>query len=409
MNRDRVNVAFLGGMFPSEIRETIEENSKSTVHYAANAFQWKFIHGLEECINCSVKLISRVFIGAFPTGYKSPWFAPGEFSHSGSSTDVLVGFCNVLGIRQLTYDSTVRAPLSSWANEDPDIPHILFVYSSEFSGEAVRLKRHYPNIHICLILPDLPSHICAGNKSLFHKLYYEKKVKETREAVVELDSFVLLTAAMKEELDIPEEKKVVIVEGIADELPLDKTSLNNSDSDIVSFAYTGTLSLEYGVIELIEAFSRIKRSDLRLVICGTGEGEKYVREAAKADSRIQFLGRVSPEKAREVQSSASVLVNPRSNKGEYTKYSFPSKLMEYLASGVPVLCYRLDGIPAEYDNYLFYMEDDSPGAFEKGLIRLANMTKEERAAAGKRGKAFVLEQRDARSQVERVLKTINLQ
>ena len=38
-------------------------------------------------------------------------------------------------------------------------------------------------------------------------------------------------------------------------------------------------------------------------------------------------------------------VNPRQNNEEFTKYSFPSKTMEYLASGVPVVAYKLDGIP----------------------------------------------------------------
>ena len=64
------------------------------------------------------------------------------------------------------------------------------------------------------------------------------------------------------------------------------------------------------------------------------------------------MGQVSLNEARALQKTADVLVNPRLNEGEYTKYSFPSKTMEYLSTGRPVVCYKLDGIPDEYDKHL---------------------------------------------------------
>ena len=45
-------------------------------------------------------------------------------------------------------------------------------------------------------------------------------------------------------------------------------------------------------------------------------------------------------------------MNPRSADAEYTKYSFPSKTIEYLATGVPVVMNRLPGIPEEYEYFV---------------------------------------------------------
>ena len=51
------------------------------------------------------------------------------------------------------------------------------------------------------------------------------------------------------------------------------------------------------------------------------------------------------------------MINPREDNQEYVKYSFPSKNLEYLSTGNKVLCYKLSGIPNDYDKYLYYIDD----------------------------------------------------
>ena len=108
-----------------------------------------------------------------------------------------------------------------------------------------------------------------------------------------------------------------------------------------------------------------------------------------------------------LQTQCDVLVNPRTDEGEYTKYSFPSKTMEYLASGVPVVAYKLDGIPDEYDAYLNYVEDNSAESLAQKLTQICNMDDAARAEMGKRGAAFVQENKNARTQTQRICDFIN--
>ena len=63
--------------------------------------------------------------------------------------------------------------------------------------------------------------------------------------------------------------------------------------------------------------------------------------------RIEFLGMLPRTDVLELQSKATILVNPRQPVGDFTKYSFPSKTIEYMASGTPLLMYKLPGIPEE--------------------------------------------------------------
>ena len=60
-----------------------------------------------------------------------------------------------------------------------------------------------------------------------------------------------------------------------------------------------------------------------------------------------------------MQQQATLLVNPRKGHEEYTKYSFPSKTMEYMASGTPTIMYKLPGLPIEYEEYLVLLPDNS--------------------------------------------------
>ena len=107
-----------------------------------------------------------------------------------------------------------------------------------------------------------------------------------------------------------------------------------------------------------------------------------------------------------MQTEVTVLVNPRQNNEEFTKYSFPSKTMEYLSSGVPVVAYKLDGIPDEYDEYLNYVEDNSAEALANKLIEICEMTQEERNAIGSKGQKFVLENKNAIAQTKRIVEFI---
>ena len=104
-----------------------------------------------------------------------------------------------------------------------------------------------------------------------------------------------------------------------------------------------------------------------------------------------------------LQKQATVLVNPRQNNEEFTKYSFPSKTMEYLASGVPVVAYKLDGIPDEYDEYIRYVPDNSPETLAKVLMEVCELSGEERQGLGEKARKFVLVEKNKVAQTKRIL------
>src|SRR5699024_5783196 len=94
-----------------------------------------------------------------------------------------------------------------------------------------------------------------------------------------------------------------------------------------------------------------------LWLVGSGDADNIVAEYALNDHRIKPLGFTTPDKILELQNQATVLVNPRLNKHSYVRYSFPSKTVEYLATGKPVISHRLDCMGSEYEAVIEYVSE----------------------------------------------------
>ncbi len=120
-----------------------------------------------------------------------------------------------------------------------------------------------------------------------------------------------------------------------------------------------------------------------------------------SDPRIDFRGSVSREELKRIQEEATVLVNPRYETDEATRYAFPSKVMEYMSASRPVVCFRLPGIPAEYDEYLIYA--DEPGALAEKLRDVCGREKAELDYIGRRAKEFVDKNKNNIIQTKRLI------
>ena len=77
-----------------------------------------------------------------------------------------------------------------------------------------------------------------------------------------------------------------------------------------------------------------------------------------------------------MQHKATILVNPRTSEGEFTKYSFPSKTMEYLLAGRCVVVNRLPGIPEEYYQYVYTPQNESVEALAECLTNVLDINRD---------------------------------
>ena len=108
-----------------------------------------------------------------------------------------------------------------------------------------------------------------------------------------------------------------------------------------------------------------------------------------------------------LQKKATVLINPRHSADEYTKYSFPSKTMEYMASGTPTLMAHLASIPQEYESHLFFFDDESIEGMKKKIIEVCEKSQSELEIFGKAASKFILEEKNEMKQAKKIVDMIN--
>lgn len=391
-------IIFVGGCWEQDRDSEIFVNSVGPVQNAANIFQHSLIKGLDRFSEEGVTVLSSIFIGAYPYNYRKMFVSTYKFSHLANKKkldDWYIGFNNLPIIKHI--DRTIRSKyvIRKILKNNSNKQIIVIGYSMTIAPIKTLLyaKKLNKSIKTCLIVPDLPEYMNLGKRTI-KEIFKKISNKLVYNDVNKIDSFVFLTKYMAEKIDITN-KKMCIVEGIATEKNICKKEELDGYKKIV---YTGTLDRKYGVCSLVDAFMSLSGNNLRLVICGYGDSSKYIEDKARVDRRIVFLGSVDNSTCRIIQKNAFLLVNPRNSNEEYTKYSFPSKTLEYMLSGKPVLTYKLKGIPNEYDEYLIYVKVSLLDSIKKVLMyddyKLRRI--------GERAREFALSEKNLYKQTDKI-------
>lgn len=397
MKQPHINrpLIFLGGIFTAKQHQFIENNSRGVVQNAADALQKKILMGLIQTYPASVTVLNLPFVGSYPRFFNLQTFpaSRGEFFHS--APVVGQSFLNMRFIKSLSrLTSSFSGLLKTTLSRDA----VVLIYSAHmpFLAAALVYRLIFRRIRICLILPDFPEFMSEGGWKYRAAKWVEARMFYAAARYV--DRFVLLTRFMAERLKL-ENDRFTVVEGIASpsvHVPL------AASGPLRTFLYTGTLAARYGINELVAAFHAMSYRETELWICGEGDSRERVAAAAAEDPRIKFFGQVSRERAEELQRQAIILVNPRPPGGEFTKYSFPSKTMEYLAAGRPVVMHKLAGIPEEYFRFIINPDTADVRGLAAAMDRTASLSEDELASMGAAGREFVLTQKNTEAQGRKI-------
>lgn len=220
-----------------------------------------------------------------------------------------------------------------------------------------------------------------------------------------MDGFVFLTEQMNRRLN-QKHKPYIVLEGHVDSevQELESTEKWESTTGKKVIIYAGSLLKLYGIQNLIEGFVEANIPDTELWVYGDGDYKDELIEIAKTNSKVKYFGVRSNQEVVEKEMKASLLVNPRPIAPEYTKYSFPSKNMEYMVSGTPLLTTKLPGMPKEYYPFIYTIEDETPSGIAGTLRGVMNIPFEERMKKAQCARAFVIEHKTNVKQANKIIR-----
>lgn len=397
-----MELIFLGGFFPKELLKNIRDNSIGAIANANNALQWAYINGLKQ-IYPNLRTLSLPQIGAFPFRYRKLFFR-------GIKTDeknLCLSFVNLLGIKHYFRYLQAKKGIRQFFTPEEETYIIIYDLQVPFLKATVELKSKYQNLKIILIVPDLHGYTGEA-KSFLHTLWNQYEEYKLNKLYSGVDYFVLLSKHMKEKLPV-KNRPCQIIEGIyepslAEDNILIKASHFEKQEKILF--YSGALDQRNGILNLLEAFRMIPYNNYKLIICGDGELKTTVINLCHSDRRIIYKGQLPREEVLQLQKQSTLLINPRTPSEIFTKYSFPSKTMEYFASGIPVLMYKLEGIPEEYYQFCYTLQSSTPQALKEKILEICNQPSPILWEKGLLAKNFIFENKTPLKQCRKLSQLI---
>lgn len=264
-------------------------------------------------------------------------------------------------------------------------------FSISFSSLIVSFITRTP---IVAIVTDIPELMLSKDKIGIKRKVYNvlSKIIITR-----FNAYVLLTIQMNKLIN-KKNKPFVVIEGLVDKSLVSNIKYLNKNEPNKTIMYTGGLYKEYGIDTLLNAFHQIKGDNYKLVFYGNGDMIQDILNFSKIDRRIIYKGNADHNIVKNEQSLATILINPRKTNLSLSEYSFPSKNIEYMASGTPVLTTKLAGIPLEYFNYAYVIHDETTEGLRNKLKEILEKSTSELNEFGINARNFVINKKNNVSQ-----------
>jgi glycosyltransferase involved in cell wall biosynthesis len=388
------NALVIGGLIFDEDRSAVCTAAKHSLpNFASDTHLRLFIQGLEEN-GVDVSLINATFLGNFPQTCSLKRFTPGK-KHPDART-INLAFCNVFLFKQLDLKRKIRRQVKRWMKGHKS--GTIYIYSLYWPFIEALPRFSHDCYRVVAIIPDIPYLFNAHNRSRFYTFLKKREYTQMRRKLRNFDAFVTLTEPMQKKMNLPLERSFTI-EGFAAEEP----AFVPGKVQIGEIVYTGKIDKEFGVRQLYEAFRLARFPGKHLSLYGDGNDADYFRTLSQKGENVSVRLLVNKDELRSLQKSAHVLVNPRSSREAFTEFSFPSKTMEYLGSGRPVVMSHLAGIPSAYDKFLNYCDVDDPKAFSEALDTVLSQDPSAVAANGLAAVAFLQKEKTPKILVQSLL------
>lgn len=361
--------------FPEEAFNKLLENG-IVLHQAAQKFNKLYIKGF--CLNsCDVDVL--FFNNDITKDYEEKY------------NDRTIRFltCDFTGnkiFKKIARLKLANSIVKKYKKEEPNGIVVIDALTPMASAVIKFSKKH--KLNTVSIVTDLPEDL-TNTKTFKAKIKNKLAQNDFYGQFKYADYLILLANGM---LDKINHKNTVILNGICDYELKDEFEVSQKyDKKVI--VYTGEIRKMYGIHNLVEAFLSLKRDDSELWLFGNGLNfYPELKEQIEKSDNVKYMGIKPNAEILQVQKGATLLVNPRLTKGygDYIKYSFPSKNIEYMVSATPLITTKLPAITEEYNEHLFFFEDESVEGMAKVLNDCLNLSQDELNQKGFKAKEFIL-------------------
>lgn len=388
--KNRDFVLWLGGVFSEEAMLT-----NRAISPAANRWQVEILRALTQA-GMSVVVLGQKYEQRWPLGA----LRPGDLEDAPDNIDVVFSkYWNLPFGRNRSLAMAFRKTFEQLVREKGNPPQLIITYNPYYQhGSLARYAYRRYGIPWIPIVADFKS---PGEEWADYK-------RETAEA---MGHVFLSYWAYKE---CPLYPKLHIDSGVANLRVCEKSYRDPEKGKPFVFLYTGAVSRFKGIDLLLDAFeiflSTQGNQHAELWICGKlalrGEGV-HLQHRFDANERIKYFGVVPEGQLEEFSMRADAFVNPRPTGIQDHMMNFPSKLLEYLSYGKPVISTMTPGVAPEFADILYTPDGEDSAAFAKTMAFVSSLHRSELDYLRSKTFEFLKETRLWSVQAEKLVQWLN--
>lgn len=396
-----MKIFYCGSVCGGDVFNKTVAESKVKPSASAQNFETALIKGFSACDGVEVTVASAESVAAFPNGNRLFLKKRKDRLTSDITADIVPAI-NLPYIKNVCHANGTAALFRRWLKTcKADEPKCAFLYGL-YPGVAKKMLKECrkSGCSIFAVITDVPATMFTYTKSknILKRLFSGSYRNRAVGLQDKFDGYVFLTKQMSEA--VAPSKPFVVIEAIADSTLFDSLP-DVKKAEPRTVMYAGALYRKYGVDMIVSAFEKTE-NDCELQLFGSGDMESELAEKSKENPRIRYCGRVSRDEILKREREATLLLNFRNGEDEYTKYSFPSKMTEYMLSGTPLFTSRLDGIPEEYYAYVYSTSAKDAEQLAREMDEILS-DGEALSEMGRRAREFVMNKKNEKCQAGKIV------
>lgn len=373
-------IAFVGAATPDTKKFQTSAFSRAGAMFITN-----LLTGLAAAGARPTKIFSFVSVEAFPRGDRVFCFEPKALLENGQEV-TFVPFINLPVVKYVTISFLTAIYLVAWAFRARKTKRIIYTFNLSLpSGLFTLIAARLTGSKAVVSLNDINEPGQTVPRTLDRRIDYAIQ----KWIIPKFDGHIVVADIIM--ADFAPGRDYLRIEGGVTTHVLSATKVRKSprrsiDEPFVVVA-AGSLDAANGITLMLAAMKAVPNSNIRLRIAGSGPLLNEVKTAVASDPRIEYAGYLGFSDVLSLYTQADLLLNIRITKTINTRYFFPSKLMEYLASGTPVVTTRTGSVECEFSDAAIFLDHETPEALAALLIAAASMDPQELHDLGRRARA----------------------
>ena len=376
-------VAFIGTIVP----DTPEFHTPA-FNRAGQMFQEELLRGLSHAGLEPTGIFSIELLPAFPRTRRLAGRGGRVTLRSGDRVRLLP-FLNIQPLKATTVGLAFFVALLGWAWSHRSRPRVMHVINLTMPpGVVVWLAARLTGSRVVVSVLDIWKPGALVPDSWRWRVDFALQ----RWLLPRLDGHSVVSPAIADDF-LPGRRVCVLEGGVSpDWLGLPAARAVAADRPVFRLVLAGSLE-PYNGFELAADAMQLLPEGFELVVAGTGTLTDHAARCAGGDARIIVRGLLPFDEVMALYATADLLLNLRLTHRYDTRYFFPSKLMEMLASGTPVLSTKTGLVESEYGHVAYLLHEETPLDSATTVTTIRTIPPAERWTQGARARAFVLREK----------------